>query len=228
MVSNKLSSLPLNKQPVGLSRGLKDPNLGQGNIPSEDIQHAIRSLSKKIDAIEKLFTEAAKEMKTQEEEPIGDKLDKILEQNKTIAEGVVEMYNMLEGFIGGQRDSPDIPSFQNPDISQTQNFSGVQRGLPQSSPVFPNPDMYPNPRFAPEFNKPMNMQPQNFGQAVNNPNQPIPQQSQRDPNFEQNFNEQEFPEPPKFDQEGPTLMPAFSLNDVDKPKKKGLFGRFMQ
>ncbi len=113
---------------------------------SKEVINSMNSLTKSMDAMLRLFNEAAKELKTEEKEsPINKKLDEIIDQNKTIAEGMVAISDMVKDFIEKQKKPEpwrDLPrqSFQRavPDFQQPQKFG------PQFAPK-PQPMQAPAP-----------------------------------------------------------------------------------
>ncbi|MEK6869618.1 MAG: hypothetical protein AABX74_05270 [Nanoarchaeota archaeon] len=119
----------------------------------KELIDSMDSLTKSIDSLMALFKQAADEMKYEEKEgilsggsehkAINEKLDRIIEQNKIIANGMVAVSNMVRDFAGNQRKQQTPkpqqfqPSFQ---PSMTRNF--------------------PQPSFQPQFNAPMPPRPQ--------------------------------------------------------------------
>ena len=141
----------------------------------------MNNLAKSMDTMLKLFTEAAKEIKIEdkgglegagEKDFMNEKLNEIIDQNKTIAESMVAVSDMVRDFTEKQK---------NPEPKAPQ-------------PNFQQPPQQP-PTFDESFNEPMPSQ----------LDQPLPSQ-----------------------QQGPVAMPSIPFPSVEKPKKKGLFGRLIK
>ena len=125
----------------------------------KELIDSMDSLAKSIDSLMALFKQAADEMRYEEKEEIlsggsehkaiNEKLDRILEQNKIIADGMVTVSSMVRDFAGKQRKQQDAqapkprqfqPGFQ-PSM-KTQSFP--QPGFqPQFTPMPPRPQMSP-------------------------------------------------------------------------------------
>lgn len=74
-----------------------------------DLLHGIRDLTKRMDNMVKIFEEAASQIKSGTDEPLMRKLENLLDQNKTIAKGLI----LLEKYVR-ERASSSIPGFQRP------------------------------------------------------------------------------------------------------------------
>ncbi|MDP2908739.1 MAG: hypothetical protein Q8N77_02940 [Nanoarchaeota archaeon] len=68
---------------------------------------SIKELTKKMDDMVKIFEEAAKHIKEGTDKPLMDKLQNLLEQNKTIAKGLV----LLEKYVR-EKSVMGPPQFQ--------------------------------------------------------------------------------------------------------------------
>ncbi|MBI2523244.1 hypothetical protein HYW19_02555 [Candidatus Woesearchaeota archaeon] len=126
--------------------------------PKELIE-SMDSLTKSIDSLMALFKQAADEMKYEEKEEIlsggsehkamNDKLDKIMEQNKIIADGMVAISDMVRDFTGKQRkqqaaQAPKPQQFQpQPSFQPSMNAPSFQ---PSFQPQFNAPPPMPAPR----------------------------------------------------------------------------------
>ena len=117
----------------------------------QQLQESIERLSTNLANILSVFEEAAEEMKLEDKEteviaqkidPLMDKLDAVIEQNKKIAQGVVAVADM----INEMKARPNIQQQQ-----QKQRFAEKQ--MPPRQPEF-RPQMTPPPmmRPPPEFN----------------------------------------------------------------------------
>lgn len=71
-----------------------------------DLITSIKELTKKIDDMVKIFEEAAKHIKEGTDRPLMEKLTSLIEQNKTIAKGLV----LLEKYV--REKSATGPMFQ--------------------------------------------------------------------------------------------------------------------
>ena len=110
------------RQISDLKRQMDELKTKSHGASSTDLTQSMSALTKSMDGMLRLFSEAAQELKVEghEEEayfeklnPLNDKLDKIIEQNKIIAEGMVAVSDMLRDFIEEQRSKPDpIPPLQ--------------------------------------------------------------------------------------------------------------------
>ena len=109
------------------------------------------ALTKSIDSLMALFKQAADEMRYEEKEEIlsggsehkaiNDKLDKIMEQNKIIADGMVAISDMVRDFTGKQRKQ------------QAAQAPKPQQFQPSFQPSMRAPS-FPQPSFQPQFNAP--------------------------------------------------------------------------
>ena len=127
-----------------------------------------------MDSMLRLFTEAAQEVKgsDKEHEQIVDKLDEVIEQNKTIAEGMVAVSDMVRDFVEKQKYRPvpvprPMPRPNYPMPGPEPNFPGPGFQGPMQEPDFSKPG------FGPEFDEPM--QPQRFNET--GPQGPVPMPS---------------------------------------------------
>ena len=181
------------------------------DISARELHDAMHKLADTMAGMLEVFGAAAEQMKLEEKENESEskkheiivyKLDKLLDQNKTIAEGMVAIVEMFkEKFPQREKEEtkepnlftaqsmPEwkpVPAMQNP---QSQSMPQMNAPLPQ--PQMPTPSM-PGQNFGPTPDFGMQMPPM----------EPSPM-----PNFD-------FPEEP------------FPLNDEQAQKKKGLFGMF--
>jgi len=120
----------------------------------KELIDSMDSLTKSIDSLMALFKQAADEMKYEEKEgilsggsehkAINDKLDKIIEQNKIIADGMIAVSNMVRDFVEKQRK---------------QQAPKPQQFQPSFQPSM-KAQSFPQPGFQPQFNAPMPPRPQ--------------------------------------------------------------------
>ena len=118
----------------------------------KELINSMDSLTKSIDSLMNLFRQAADEMRYEEKEEIlsggsehkaiNEKLDRILEQNKIIADSMVAVSNMVRDFSGkqGKQQAAQAP--------RPQQFQ------PSFQPSMKAPS-FPQPGFQPQFNMPM-------------------------------------------------------------------------
>jgi hypothetical protein len=117
------------KEIVELRKQIGDLQKKTGEPGSKDLLVSMESLTKSMNNMLQLFSSAAEEMKLEERTeselskkiaPMIEKLDRIEEQNKTIAEGLVAVASMMEDIRRG-KISPPKPK--------------VTRSEPEKSPV---------------------------------------------------------------------------------------------
>ncbi len=72
-----------------------------------DLLHGVKGLTERMDNMVKIFEEAAAQMKSGSEEPLMKRLEELLEQNKTIAKGLI----LLEKYVR-EKASYSMPGFQ--------------------------------------------------------------------------------------------------------------------
>jgi hypothetical protein len=78
---------------------------------SADMVHAVKELTKRMDSMVALFEEAASQIKSGTDEPLMKKLEDLLDQNKTIAKGLI----LLEKYVRERASSStgmSMPSFR--------------------------------------------------------------------------------------------------------------------
>lgn len=102
----------------------------------KELIDSMDSLTKSIDSLMGLFRQAADEMRYEEKEEImsggsehkaiNEKLDRILEQNKIIADSMVAVSNMVRDFAGKQRKQQTT---QAPKQQQFQTQPGFQPSM---------------------------------------------------------------------------------------------------
>ncbi len=72
-----------------------------------DLLHGVKELTRRMDNMVKIFEEAATQIKSGSDEPLMKRLEELLEQNKTIAKGLI----LLEKYVR-EKASSSMPSFQ--------------------------------------------------------------------------------------------------------------------
>lgn len=70
-----------------------------------DMVNSINKLTKRIDTMVEIFEEAAKNVKTDSNEPLRRKLEELLEQNKNIARGLI----LLEKYVRDKSSFSNLP-----------------------------------------------------------------------------------------------------------------------
>ena len=179
---------------------------GRKDISAKELYEAVQGLSQTITDMLEVFGAAAEQMKLEEKgyeaeskkhEAIISKLDKMLDQNRTIAEGMVSIVEMVKEKIVAPakereemfRQKPEPRPFMKP-VEWQPRPEPAQRTQPMMAPPQMPQQMMPPPMAAP--------MPSDFGMQM--------------PPME--------PEPlPDFDLEEP-------LPPDEEPRKKGLFGMF--
>lgn len=125
-----------------LKKQVQELKSNRENSSSQAVVNALDQMTRAMDSMLKLFNEAAQDVKSEgkEDSRIANKLDELIEQNKTIAQGMVSVYDMVNEFINKQRQpSPNFPQprMQMPD----PDF-----GMPSfDNPPMPQPRPMPNP-----------------------------------------------------------------------------------
>ena len=180
---------------------------GRKDIPAKDIHDAVQKLAQTMTDMLEIFGAATEQMKLEEREyesearkheMIISKLDKIIEQNRTIAEGMVAIVEMVkEKFIAPAKEElmfkPQIEEQLFKPRQEPKRFMKPTEWQPRQEPFQRTP-----PIIAPPMAQPMQaMPPPDFGMMP--PMEPAPS--------------------PDLD------FPDLDLGE-EEPKKKGLFGMF--
>ena len=100
-------------------------------------------LTKNMDTMLKIFKDAAEDIDTDDPSSIKEKLDKIIEQNKVIADGMVAISGMVKNFIEEQNKS-ELNSTPKPSFTPT-----------------PEPNLQPTPDLVTDLDEPPIPQQQN-------------------------------------------------------------------
>lgn len=185
------------------------------DVSTKDLHDAVAKLAQSMSDMIGIFGAAAEQLKLEEKEReaemkkhelIAAKLDKLLDQNKTIAEGMVAVVEMMkEKFGTGEADSKTKEElmFTKPEPKFTRQEWKPKpeiRQAPMPVPAGPGPmmgNMQPMPPPMPNIPPP----PSNDFDSSLPPMQPAPM-----PDFD-------FPEEP-------------NLEELAEPKKKGILGMF--
>ena len=91
-----------------LKRQVQELKTRSDKSSSQEIVKSLDQLTRAMDSMLRLFTEASQEVKgdDKEHEQIAEKLDEVMEQNKTIAEGMVAVLDMVGDFVERQNQKP--------------------------------------------------------------------------------------------------------------------------
>ena len=189
---------------------------GKKDVSTKDLHDAVVKLADAMGSMIDIFAAASEQLKLEEKEKeidakkseiVAAKLDKLLDQNKTIAEGMVAVVEMVKERLG----TKDDPGFRQKDEEQMFKKPEPRVARPEWKPRIEPKPMQPmavsNPMAIsqPSMDTPpmRNVPPppgNDFGANLP-PMQPAPM-----PDFD-------FPEDP-------------DLEDLAEPKKKGLLGMF--
>jgi len=172
---------------------------------SQGLMNSVDKLTKSMDSMLRLFKEASEDLKIDEEEDATNKkLNEIIEQNKIIAEGMVTVSDMVKDFIEKQNGT-NLVSNPKPSYRPPVSDFDIQQSPPLQSPPLQSPPLQSPPLQSPPLQSP-------------------PLQS---PSNQPGLPDEVPPVPPQ----GSVVMPSIpfsSLDEPPKPKKKGLFGKFMK
>ena len=94
------------KKKLGVTDQLIENNIELQKKAAELIS-SVNLLVKKLDTMVNIFQDAAKHIKTGEDEPLMKKLEDLIEQNRNIARGLI----LLERYV---REKGTVPSFSSP------------------------------------------------------------------------------------------------------------------
>lgn len=129
------------KEVVELKKQICDLQKRMGDTSSKELMVSMSSLTKSMNDMLKLFSTAAEEMKLEQREehaltermgPLLDKINNLEEQNKTIAEGLVAVADMVKDKKAKASEIPHPRSKKHLDVNTT---------LPPLGP----PGMHPGP-----------------------------------------------------------------------------------
>jgi hypothetical protein len=146
-----------------LKQQLQELRLRIDKVSPKELINSMSTLSKSIESMLKLFGEAVEELKFEDREEalsggkdtVNQKLDRIMNQNKVIADGIVAVSEMIEDLNGKKSQvSNTQPRFQ-PPMAQDPGFQQPQFDQPpqpEQGPVampnipFSNLDAPPKPK----------------------------------------------------------------------------------
>ncbi|MBI2576902.1 hypothetical protein HYV84_06820 [Candidatus Woesearchaeota archaeon] len=230
----------LKNQIAELQQKVGDPN-------AKDLLVSMQNLTKTMDSMLKLFSAAAEEMKLEEKteselheklSPLIEKVEKLEEQNRTIAEGMVAIADMVKEMRGGKpaeekHDKPEehdlFPDFNPSELPEMPSLDGTSNGAqghPEPSPFGLGQSQRKEspPSLPDEF--PIGGPP-----PLENMGPPPGFSSFGPPPQRPPFRQPSFPSGPSFQGMPPPppgfLSPLPPLPPLDEPEeKKGLFGMF--
>ena len=198
---------------------------GRKDISVKELYQTVQKLAQTMSDMLEVFGAAAEQMKQEEKEYGAEtkkheiiiaKLDKVIEQNKRIAEGMVSVVEMVKEKLvmpAKEREEPMFKPMPEPRqfMKPMQDWQPRQERRMQPMPQMSQPMQQPS--FNPaSFTPPLS--PPSFAQVTNTP--AMPQISQ--PDFDMP-SLQPAPEPDLDFPEEPSLL-------EEEPKKKGIFGMF--
>ena len=173
------------KEVVELRKQIEELKAKSSGTGSNQLIESINRLTQQMNSMMGLFKTAAEEMRLEEKdehfvakkiEPLIDKLDAIIDQNQTIAEGMVAVADIIKENFGKRKEAPR--PFLRPEPEFASEFEPMQPEIPK----FPEMEQRkePMPRPMPRHTPPRPM-----------PNIPmpssIPGQMPQAPAFEEPF-----------------------------------------
>ena len=216
-----------------------DAMKGKKEVPKEELYAVVQKLAETMADMLEVFGAAAEQMKLEDKEyeantikheQITSKLDKIMDQNKTIAEAMVGVVDMIkEGMVEPEKEESLFKPEEEP----------VFRPRPEPKPApEPRQFMQPSPpNWQPKIEPMMLSRPEPVQrpQPMMSP-QPLPPPPISSP-FQPPSMQSPFPPPPDFGVQmppmEPTPMPDLEVPEApeplefeEEPKKKGIFGMF--
>jgi len=147
------------KEVVELKKQIEELKRKTGDTSSKELLASMATLTKSMNNMMQLFSSAAEEMKLEEKTeselsgkigPLMDKVGKLEEQTKTIAEGLVAVADMVKEIKAGKkvketsRPMPKPPVKPMPKPKEEEpDFSSFEEGLPPLEPPAPTKPMPP-------------------------------------------------------------------------------------
>ena len=151
---------------------------GRKDISAKELYDAVQKLAQTMTDILEVFGAAAEQMKLEERgyeleakkhEMIISKLDKLIDQNKTIAEGMVAIVEMVKEKLVASAKEREEPLFK--PRPEPRPFMRPPEWQPKPEPMMPRPQPMAQPQMAPPMPTPM--APPDFGMQMP-PMQPAP------------------------------------------------------
>ncbi len=213
------------KEIVELKKQIADLQRRSGDASSKELLQSMAALTKSMDNMLQLFSSAAEEMKIEEKTegelsqkvtPLIEKVNRLEDQNKTIAEGLVAIASMVKDIRKGRfREQEEESRPAPPRLPEEPTFEGLspfeeEQEQPELPPLEPPRRPMPPPRIPPRPMQPPRMM--------------YPPREAMPPPWQMPQPGAPFGAPP----EGPDLGPLPPLPPLEEEpeKKKGLFGLF--
>ena len=194
---------------------------GKKDISAKELSESVQKLAQTMADMLEVFGAAAEQMQLEEKEHESDarkhemiisKLDKLIDQNKTIAEGMVAIVEMVKEKIVAPAKEKEESMFMQP--KEQSLFKPAQ----------PRPFMRPQQEWQPRPEPIQRTQPMMAPPQMAAPAMPPPMAS---PMPSPDFGMQTPPMGPMPSPEMPDLdFPEESFGLEEEPKKKGIFGMF--
>lgn len=199
---------------------------GRKDVSNKELYEAVQKLAQAMNNIVEVFGAAAEQMKLEDKERdseakkhemILSKLDRMTEQNKTLAEGMVAIVDMAKKNFAPAKEKEEKDEASMLKQSNEEQFFKPKEVKPFAEPNLfmkpsPQQDWQPKPEMMPKVQQafpsmqpimpsmPQSITPHDFGMQMP-PMEPAPS-----PNLDFDFGEE--------------------LPSLEEPKKKGLFGMF--
>ena len=156
MAKDDIYDIMPHKEVAELKRQMQELKSGKNSNP--ELVQSMTALSGSMDAMLRLFTEAAEELKLEGKEeselqeklgPMNRKLNEVIDQNKTIAEGIVAISDMIKDFMehNGAGSKQDFQ--QRPDPFPQKAFDNQFSDIPGPAPMPSPTSMPPSSDFPP-------------------------------------------------------------------------------
>ncbi|MBS3128016.1 hypothetical protein J4410_02635 [Candidatus Woesearchaeota archaeon] len=121
--------------------------------PTKHLQISMNDLARKLDQMTEVFEKSMKVMSDEEGglsfqermQPLLHRMDKILEQNAQIADGIVAMADMMNDLKGGAPQKEEELDFPQP-LGAPAGMPPFPSAMPPPPGYFPPPGMPPGPR----------------------------------------------------------------------------------
>ena len=137
------------KEIVSLKKEIELLKRKSGDVSSKELIGQMASLTKSMSSMLNLFKQAADEMRAEEStddkiaarlEPVMAKLDQVIDQNKTIAEGMIAIADMVKEHFGKKEEHVPKPA-----IHRDINAPGLGPMPPPGLGPMPPPGLGPMP-----------------------------------------------------------------------------------
>src|SRR3989338_559988 len=210
-----------------LKRQLEELKSKASDSDSQKLINSMNALAKQLSELITVFRNAAEEMKTEEKdehfvakkmEPLLDRMDAIVDQNKTIAEGMVAVADIIKEHVG-QEAEKKLSHFSKPKSEFGPHFEPPKPDFSGLSHEY-NPTKQQRPPESIQFPPPRPMQPPMGTRQMHPSHNMPPQRPMQQPRGMMPPPGPMPPSPP-----GPPPMPDLDM-DLSGEKKGGLFGRF--